>query len=44
MPEGHAQLCERHIAACVVMTGLRGRCNGAKPCTEAAAATLCVVG
>ncbi|ETC08227.1 hypothetical protein CFSAN001697_23045 [Salmonella enterica subsp. enterica serovar Cerro str. CFSAN001697] len=24
--------------------GLRGRCNGAKPCTEAAAATLCVVG
>ncbi|ELI92711.1 hypothetical protein WK7_03665, partial [Escherichia coli KTE148] len=20
MPEGHAQFCERHIAACVVMT------------------------
>ena len=24
MPEGHAQLCERHIAACVVMTTFRG--------------------
>ena len=24
MPEGHAQFCERHIAACVVMTTFRG--------------------
>ncbi len=24
MPEGHAQICERHIAACVVMTTFRG--------------------
>ncbi len=24
MPEGHAQFCERHIAACIVMTTFRG--------------------